>query len=131
MTYKILIVEDCPKDTRLLMDFYESSFLHCSFVTVDSFSAAKEKIKTEMFDIVSLDGILPDLCNGGLGYQLIPFIREHQQPIIIIVSSEQCYIDMGFDISKKPEERANFGFNKLYIKGQKLDEKFTLISLSP
>ena len=131
MGYKILIIDDSVDDTCQLIKFYNDSFVGCSFVTVDSFPAAREKIQTEMFDIVSLDGILPDLCNGGLGYQLIPFIREHQQPIIIIVSSEQCYIDMGFDISKKPEERANFGFNKLYIKGQKLDEKFTLISLSP
>ena len=131
MAYRILIVDDCLEDTLTIIEFYNNSFVDCLFVTVDSFPAARKKIQTEMFDIISLDGILPDLHNGGLGYQLIPFIREHQQSVIIVMSSEQCYINRCFDINKKAKERANFGFRKQDIKGHKLDEKFTLISLSP
>jgi CheY-like chemotaxis protein len=121
----VLIVDDSKHDQHLVAELFKRSF-PCAITTASSLTVAKEKILIQKFDIISLDGMLPCLQDGGLGYKLIPFIQQYQKhtPVIVMISGEQVHITTGLQMG------AHFGFGKKAItKECKLNEKFTLIPI--
>ncbi len=77
---KILIVEDDKKLAVTYKNILSSLF---DIVISQDLSSAKRKIKSENIDIVLLDIMLPD----GNGYDIIPFIKNESDAIVIIISA--------------------------------------------
>jgi|GEM_PF-1802769 len=122
---KILIVDDSRMDRENLVKFYRRSFINSSICCAETYQSAKEIIKQEKFDIISLDGDLPDFKKG---YHLIPSIKKHQYPNckIIMISDVQNNIIHGKSLG------AHRGFLKIYIEANgdktlKLNKNLELI----
>lgn len=125
MVKSILIVDDSKDDQQLIARLFKRSF---SFIPTfaSSFPEARENLCKQQFDIVVLDGYLPDIIKGGYGYQLIPDIQKTQSSgcIILMISGEKSYIKKGLNSG------AHFGFNKRDIeKDVKLTKAFELVPI--
>ncbi|MBF0472034.1 MAG: response regulator, partial [Gammaproteobacteria bacterium] len=83
-TNRILHVEDDP-DIR---DVVAAIISNLAEVTpVETLSRAKERVRSELYDLIILDLSLPD----GAGEDLIPFTKEtlnHETPVIVFSASE-------------------------------------------
>lgn len=119
----ILVVDDCPNDQKLVTLLLQRSF-DCIIHIVDSLTAAKAKLQSEKFDIITLDGMLPCFINGGFGYTLIPFIKDCQNSEckIIMISGERTHVETGMKLG------ADYGLNKYDLKKEiKLNQNFELV----
>jgi CheY-like chemotaxis protein len=127
----ILIVDDDKDDQQLTARLFKRSFAFCP-TYASSFPEARQKLQQQEFDIVVLDGRLPDILEGGFGYQLIPDIQRDQSArcIILMISGQQDHIDTGLRICKERKMLTYFGFHKHDIKKDvKLNEKFELVPI--
>ena len=122
----ILIVDDSQQARLDLTKFFRRSFINATIHSVETYDLAKKKIEQGKFDIISLDGDLPDFKRG---YSLIPLIRQCQNPDckIIMISGQSNHVAEGIILG------ADLGFTKYQIevhdnKAFKLSENFELVS---
>ena len=127
----ILIVDDDQNDQHIIARLFKRSFSFCP-TYASSFPEARAKLSNQQFDIVVLDGYLPDLLHGGYGYQLIPDVQKTQSSrcIILMISGERIHIQKGLELCKNLEIAVHFGFSKSDIsKDVKLTEEFELVPI--
>ncbi|MCT4564367.1 MAG: response regulator transcription factor [Maledivibacter sp.] len=77
---KVLIVEDDKKLALTYRNILSSIF---DIMISENLRDVKRVIKSEKIDVVLLDIMLPD----GLGYEIIPFIKNESNAIVIIISA--------------------------------------------
>lgn len=82
MSIKSLIVEDDNEISRILKDLLESKGY--SAVSVSDGAGASEMIKTETYDIILMDLMLP----GKSGEELIRELREISDTPVIVISAK-------------------------------------------
>lgn len=82
MKYKSLIVEDDNEIRRILADLLEKNGY--TTVSVSDGNDASEKIKTETFDMILMDLMLP----GKNGEELIRELREISDTPVIVISAK-------------------------------------------
>jgi len=127
----ILIVDDDPNDQQLVARLFKRSFAFCP-TYASSLTEARKKLQQQQFDIVVLDGFLPDILDGGYGYQLIPDVQKMQsiRCVVLMISGERVHVQKGLDLCKNLEIAIHFGFSKSDIdKNVKLNEKFELVPI--
>jgi len=80
--YKVLLIEDNMLDRMAFERFVCDQKLHYDYTAVRSISEAKEKLKTEQFDIIISDYSLGD----GTALDILNSIKDI--PIILITAAE-------------------------------------------
>ncbi|MEI6119222.1 MAG: response regulator [bacterium] len=86
----LLIVDDSIDDQRLISLLFKRSLnttCFCSFIITlaSTLTEAREHLSKTKFDIITLDGMIPELIGGGHGYLLIPDIQKTQSPESVII----------------------------------------------
>lgn len=77
---KVLIIED---DVKLAQTYKNALCNDFDVLVGHSMKACKSLLKSESPDVVLLDIMLPD----GNGYDVIPYIKQHQEAVVIILSA--------------------------------------------
>lgn len=122
---------DSNKDDQQIIAFLFKRSIHesdasLSITFASSLTEARNLLSQEQFDIITLDGEFPYFIDARLGHTIIPFIKEEQQelPIIMMISSERLYIKQGLKCG------ADFAFYKQDILNNlKLNDQFQLVPL--
>ena len=96
--FKILIVDDNPKNLQVLGNLLEKNHYHVEYAL--SGSEALEWIKSEQFDLLLLDIMMP----GMDGYEVCEIIRKDEQyqdiPIIFLTAkTDKESIVKGFELN--------------------------------
>ena len=86
----LLIVDDSIDDQLLISLLFKRSLNSSCFgsfmiTCVSTLTEAREQLSKQKFDIITLDGMIPKLIDGGPGYLLIPDIQATQSPKCVII----------------------------------------------
>lgn len=123
----ILILDDNVKEQQIVASFFKRSLCGRSIcmTVVSTLIEAREQLTSQQFDVITLDGVIPSIANGGMGYTLIPFIKSHQKlnPVIIMISNSQSYVNEGIKLG------AYCGFTNAQLVDMKLNKKFELVPI--
>ncbi len=123
-TKSILIVDDNFDDRQLISLLFKKSQFCFIPTFVSSLTEARKLLQEERFDVITLDGMIPDLVHGGLGRSLIPVIRNSRSSasIVIMICGERSEAEKG------KNDGADFAFTKdILTKPVRFDETFALI----
>ncbi len=84
LSSKVLLVEDEPVTNRAICQSFEK--YNYTYVSVANLNEALDKVKTEHFDIIFSDIVLPD----GSGLELLDTVHDYllNVPFVIITASE-------------------------------------------
>jgi len=98
----LLIVDDSRDDQRLVALLFKRSLnTSCFGSFIITFAAtlteAREQLSKTKFDIITLDGMIPELIHGGPGHLLIPDIQKTQSPesVIIMICGVRADAEQG------------------------------------
>lgn len=107
---KVLLVDDEEEICLLLSGILKREGFKTSYAL--SLKEARERLASDSFEVVFLDLNLPD----GIGYQLIPDIRDMKEDAKIIVVS-------AYDVEKKKakDEGADYFIAKPFTRSKVLD----------
>ena len=111
--YRVLFVDDDPNILQINRTYFEAREFQVS--TADCINAAEELVRSQEFDCIVLDVILP---TGETGYNLCKFIRETTPAPILFLSglTEKEFIYRGFNVGAEDYITKPYDLQELFMR---------------